>query len=150
MFAVASSNTGGVLAPGQSAGVTTGQMSRVFCKIAVPAVCTNLLGYITVLSNTIFAARMNDPVKLAVIGLANVCHTIMILSLLIGLNAAQETLTSQAYGRGDLRLCGVYLNRGRVILVAFFIPLALGPAFFAEQIFLAIGQDPEVSRLSHI
>jgi len=130
--------------------VTTSQMSRVFCKIAVPAVLTNLLGYITVLSNTIFAARMNDPVMLAVIGLANVCHTIMILSLLIGLNAAQETLTSQAYGRGDLKLCGVYLNRGRVILATFFIPLAMGPAFFAENIFLAIGQDPEVSRLAHI
>ena len=39
-------------------------------------------------ANTIFAAKMNDPVKLAVIGLSNVYHNIMILSLLIGLNSA--------------------------------------------------------------
>ena len=119
--------------------VTLARMAKVFCKQAVPAICTNLLGYVTVVANTIFAAKMNDPVKLAVIGLSNVYHNIMILSLLIGLNSAQETLTSQAYGRGDLHLCGVYLNRGLFVLITFFFTCALGPALLAEKIFLAIG-----------
>ena len=65
-----------------------------------------------------------------------------------GLNAAQETLTSQAYGSGNLRLCGLYLNRGRFILTTFFIIFAILPSMFAEQIFLALKQDPEVSRLT--
>ena len=100
--------------------------------------------------NATIAGRMNDPAKMAAIGLANVCHVILILGFMIGLNAAQETLTSQAFGFGNHRMCGNYLNRGRLILISFFIPLAVIPAIFAEKIFLAIGQDAEVSRLAHV
>ena len=91
---------------------------------------------------------MNDPVKLAVVGLAGGICAIMVLSLLIGLNAAQETLTSQAYGAKNLYLCGVYLNRGFFIATAFFIPIAAIPCLFGEQILLGIGQDAEVARLA--
>lgn len=63
----------------------------------------------------------------------------LILSVMIGLNAAQETLTSQAFGAGNLQLCGLYLNRGRFILTAFFIPLATIVMLFAENILNAIG-----------
>ena len=111
---------------------STSKMLRQFAKLAIPAISTNLLNFISIIVNTVIAGHMNDPVMLAVVGLANVCQAIMVLSLLMGLNAAQETLTSQAFGHGDFKLCGIYLNRGRLILVAFFIPLAIGPAFFAE------------------
>ena len=75
---------------------------------------------------------MDDPTKLAAVGLSSVCVHVMLLSLMIGLNAAQETLTSQAYGADNLRLCGTYLNRGACILVAFFVPFAVLPSLFAE------------------
>ena len=82
---------------------------------------------------------MDDPEKLAGVGLGTATCHLMVLSLMIGLNAAQETLTSQAFGAANLSLCGVYLNRGWFILAAFFIPLALIPACFAEKIFDAVG-----------
>ena len=56
----------------------------------------------------------------------------MVVSISKGLNCAQETLTSQAFGANNLRLCGIYLNRGTVILTLFFIILALMPSLFAE------------------
>ena len=121
-----------------------------FLKLAIPAIFTNLAAFATVVTNSVFAGRMNDPVKLASVGLSSVCVNIMVLSIMIGLNAAQETLTSQAYGAGNLKLCGIYLNRGRFILIAFFIPFAVIPSIFAEEIFNGIGQDPEVSRLTAI
>lgn len=93
---------------------------------------------------------MNDPTKMAAIGLSNVIVYIMLLSLMIGLNSAQETLTSQAFGNGNIRLVGAYLNRGRLILTAFFIPAAIIPCCFGERILLAFGQNPEVSRLAQI
>ena len=49
-----------------------------------------------------------------------------------------------------MRQCGLYLNRGALILITFFIPLAIVPAIFAEPIFLACGQDPDVARLTAI
>ena len=67
---------------------------------------------------------------------------------LIGLNAAQETLTSQAFGANNLQLTGIYLNRGRVILSVFYILLAIWPLAFGERIFIALGMDAEVSNLT--
>ena len=51
---------------------------------------------------------------------------------MLGLSCAQETLTSQAYGAKNLYLCGVYLNRGVVILITFYILLAVIPCVFGE------------------
>ena len=72
----------------------------------------------------------------------------MVLTLMIGLNSAQETLTSQAYGSRNYILCGAYLNRGTFILLAFYVPFALIPFIFGEKIYLAMGQEPEVSKLA--
>ena len=91
---------------------------------------------------------MNDPVKLAAVGLCNTCCNIMVMSLLVGLNAPQETLTSQAFGAGNLQITGIYLNRGRVILTLLFIFFAIWPVLFGEDILLAIGIDAEVSQLT--
>ena len=73
---------------------TTSKMFACFLKIVVPAIFTNLIAFATVIINGVFAGRMNDPVKLAVVGLASVCVNIMVSSIMIGLNSAQETLTS--------------------------------------------------------
>ena len=45
--------------------------------------------------------------------------------MFVGLNGALETLVSQSYGSGNLKLCGVYLNRGRFVLLCSFIPVAV-------------------------
>lgn len=106
-------------------------MFAVFLKIALPAIFTNVMSFGIVVSNGVFAGRMNDPVKLGVIGLSGTC-IVMVLALIIGLNSAQETLTSQAYGAQNLQLCGVYLNRGIFIMIAFCFPFAMVLYFFGE------------------
>ena len=78
----------------------TRQMLTCFLRLALPAIFTNLVGYSAVMVNGVFAGRMNDPVKLAAVGLNSVCVNVMVLSLLLGINSAQETLTSQAFGAG--------------------------------------------------
>ena len=76
------------------------------------------------------------------------CSFIVIVSVMMGLNSGQDTLTSQAYGNGNLKLCGVYLNRGAFILTLIFIPLAIIPSVRAEQILILLGQDKEASHLA--
>ena len=63
-------------------------MFKLILKLAIPAVFTNMLGFIGIVINAIFAGRMNDPTMLAAVGLTNVCTVIMIMSFMIGLNAA--------------------------------------------------------------
>lgn len=77
-------------------------------------------------------------------GLAVGCMGILGYSVLQAVNCAQETLTSQAYGSGDLKLCGTYLNRGRMVLLAVSTPFCL-LFYFSEQIFLLLKQDPVVA-----
>ena len=103
-----------------------------FLKLVVPAILTNVVGHSSIVTNSVFAGRLNDPIKLAAVGLSNVCCNILVCSIMIGLNSAQETLTSQAYGAGNSHLCGVYLNRGRFILCVVFVPLAVILSFLTE------------------
>ena len=49
---------------------------------------SNMGTFGTLLVNTIFAGRMANPADVAAIGLSNVCCTILILSLMIGINSA--------------------------------------------------------------
>ena len=90
-------------------------MLGLFFRLTIPAIASNLLGFTTVLTSTVIAGSLNDSTKMAAVGLANVVFSVMILSLLIGLNAAQDTLTSQAFGAKNFKLCGTYLNRGSFI-----------------------------------
>ena len=114
-------------------------MFSCFIKLTIPAILTNLASFACVVCTGVFAGRLDDPTKLAVVGLSGVCCNIMILSVMIGLNSAQETLTSQAFGAGNLELCGIYLNRGRFILVAFFIPLAFLVSLYGAEIMVLLG-----------
>ena len=70
--------------------------------------------------------------------------------MMIGLNTGIETLTSQGFGAGNLRLCGLYLNRGAFILTAFFLIFNIVPSMFSTEILLQLGQDPEVARLARL
>ena len=67
------------------------------------------------------------------------------MSMFVGLNGALETLVSQSYGSGNLKLCGVYLNRGRFVLLCSFIPVAVILSN-AQYILVAIGQNPQVAN----
>ena len=77
---------------------------------------------------------MDDSEILAAVGVGATLTNLIVLSFLLGLNGAQENLTTQAFGNGKLELCGVYLNRGRVILLTFALPIVLLVIFFGEDI----------------
>ena len=57
---------------------STGKITSLFCKLAVPSIVSNFVAMIPPLTNTFFAARMNDPTKLAAVGLANVILMLMV------------------------------------------------------------------------
>ena len=44
-----------------------------------------------------------------------------------------------------MHLCGVYLNRGRIILTVIFLPLVFF-MIYSEEILILLGQDKDVSK----
>ena len=92
--------------------------------MVVPMTFSNVFMQLVLLANVVLAGRIfDDPVKLAGIGLATTLLNVLLFWPLVGMNGAVETLVAQAYGAGDLRICGVYLNRGRMIDTVITIPL---------------------------
>ena len=121
-------------------------MTSLFLRLAGPATLTSTLDFFCSIVNVVFAGRIGGTTLIASVGLTDSITTMMFTSVILGINSAQATLTSQAFGYGDKRLCGVLLNRGRFILTLFIIPFAVVPMFFGERILLALGQDPDVAR----
>ena len=99
------------------------------------------------LINISIIGRVGDTVALAAVSLGNIIIIMFVMSVMQGMNTALETLVSQAYGAGEMRLCGEHLNRMRLILLIMFIPVCL-TLTFSEQILLFLRQDPEVSRVA--
>ena len=114
-------------------------------KLAIPNSLSFLMGMIQENINTIILGQLNKASLLAGVGIGNVLMNMSGLSIAVGLNGALETLVSQAYGVRDYKLIGVYLNRSRIILLAFFVPVVI---FFTQtsRVLQAIGQDKEVSQ----
>ena len=80
---------------------------------------------------------------MAGLGLGTSLLECLTLYIIMGMNGALETLVAQAYGADQLGLCGVYLNRARVINTIIFLPLML-VLLFTKPILGALGQQEEV------
>lgn len=59
--------------------------------------------------NLIFVGQLNDPIKVASVGMGSMILNMFGFGPYLGLNSGLETLLSQAAGSGDKRVCGVYL-----------------------------------------
>lgn len=79
---------------------------------------------------------------LAGVGLANMYVNISVVAVIVGLNSALATLISQSHGQGNMKLCGIYLNRARIVIFLIQIPLT-GLLLGSKQIFMAIGIQEE-------
>ena len=91
---------------------------------------TFMLQSLSELINTYFIGHyLNDPRMLAGAGMGNIFISMMCVALFQGMNGALETLISQAIGAsgfntlGTKNLAVVYLNRGRILIFAAFLPV---------------------------
>ena len=118
-------------------------------KISIPPILSMFFMYFVQLTSIYYVGHLDDAALMAGVGLGNMLTNILCFAITQGLNSALESLISQAYGFGKYRVCGMYLNKGRVIVTTVLIPIAL--IFFAsDSILIAIGQDEEISRISRI
>ena len=98
---------------------------RQFFKLAVPATLSVLVQMLIVTTNLIFIGHMGDASKVASVGLGNMIIFIFGNAAFIGMNSVMETLVSQTYGAKNLTLCGQFFQRGRIIVMLYWIPLGI-------------------------
>ena len=108
-------------------------LKEVFA-ITVPSIIGMVANMLIEVINLSFVGHLGDPVLVAGVGLGNMYINTMGLSILIGINTVISTLSSQSYGQGNLKLCGIYLNRGRIIDLIICIPVTI-VMLLAERFF---------------
>ena len=123
---------------------SNGSIYWLFLQQGACNVTTQFMSYVPLLYNTIMVGHMGNVKKLDGVGLSSSFLCMFIGSIMLGLNRAQDHLTSTAFGVGDLRLCGVYLNRGRAIFFAVMVPLLIFFYFISEHLIRLVTDDDEV------
>ena len=118
-------------------------------KLAIPSIIALMFATAAELINTIFVGHLNDPELLVGVGMGNIIIVMLCNSVFLGMNGAIETLVSQAYGSGNFKMCAVYLNRGRMILLLAFIPIIL-LLINTDHILVALGISAEASYYAKI
>ena len=113
-------------------------MMKHYLRLALPASLNQVQGLLVMQMNFVFLGRFASSTMVAGVGMGSVTLNVCCLGFMYGLNGAQDTLVSRAFGLNDLRLCGEYLNRGRAIITVIFIPIII-LLLFSEKLLLAIG-----------
>ena len=112
-------------------------------ELAIPIAAARTLIVIVFAVDT-FMTGWAGPDQLAYLGLG-IAPQITLMLVAIGALQAIPVLTSQAIGANNPTLAGDILRTGFVLAILLGL-LFLGAAFLSEAFYVAIGQDPAISR----
>ena len=88
------------------------------------------------------AGHLDKAEMMAGVGLGNMTMNLLCCSIIDSFNSSIETLGTQAAGAGNKKLCGIYLNRGRLIASIVLIPCILA-LMNVHHLFVYFGQPEE-------
>ena len=94
-----------------------------------------------------FIGALNDQSLLAGVALGIMTISMLAITFMYGLNATIETFVSQSFGAQKFEQCGTVLNRGKIVLTLFLLPVYV-LFLFMEPVFISLNQDAEVARIA--
>ncbi|XP_061361314.1 protein DETOXIFICATION 35-like isoform X2 [Gastrolobium bilobum] len=115
-------------------------------KIALPIAFNFLFEYGIKSTTTIFVGHLGD-IELSAISLIYSVIDTLAFGFMLGMASATETLCGQAFGAGQVKLLGLYLQRSWLILFASSI-LLLPIYIFAAPILKLLGQQNDIADLA--
>ncbi|CAN1819588.1 Protein DETOXIFICATION 33 [Linum perenne] len=117
--------------------------SRTLWKIAGPAIFTSIAQYSLGALTQTFTGRLGE-MELAAVSVENSVIAGLAFGVMMGMGSALETLCGQAYGAGQIRMLGIYMQRSWVILLVtafLLVPLYV----WAPPILEFLGETSEIS-----
>ncbi|XP_050126709.1 protein DETOXIFICATION 33-like [Malus sylvestris] len=118
--------------------------SKKLWKIAGPAIFTALCQYSLGALTQVFAGFVGD-LELAAVSIENSVIAGLAFGVMWGMGSALETLCGQAYGAGQIRMLGVYMQRSWIILLV--TACVLVPIYvWSPPILELIGETTEISE----
>jgi len=93
-------------------------------KRSTPTILTMIFFQMVQLLNIFYVGHMSSEL-LAGVGLGNMLLNVLVFAVTMGLNGTIESFVAWAYGQDDKKMCGIHLNRARVIVTTFLIPVVI-------------------------
>ncbi|MED6182918.1 Protein DETOXIFICATION 33 [Stylosanthes scabra] len=122
--------------------------SKKLWKLAGPAIITALTQYSLGALTQTFSGLISE-LDLAAVSVENSVVAGLAFGVMLGMGSALETLCGQAYGAGQIRMLGVYMQRSWVILLTtslFLVPIYV----WSSPILKLIGETDEISDAAAI
>ncbi|KAG8654694.1 protein DETOXIFICATION 33 [Manihot esculenta] len=117
--------------------------SKRLWKLAGPAIFTAICQYSLGALTQTFAGLVGE-LELAAVSVENSVIAGLAFGVMLGMGSALETLCGQAYGAGQLRMLGIYMQRSWVILLT--TACLLVPIYvWSPPILELIGQTTQIS-----
>ncbi|XP_022852241.1 protein DETOXIFICATION 33-like [Olea europaea var. sylvestris] len=121
-----------------------GGESKKLWKIAGPAIFTSICQYSLGALTQTFTGFVGE-LELAAVSVENSVVAGLAFGVMLGMGSALETLCGQAYGAGQIRMLGIYMQRSWVILLT--TACILLPIFiFSPSILEFFGETTEISQ----
>ncbi|KAH6758953.1 MATE efflux family protein [Perilla frutescens var. frutescens] len=121
-----------------------GAESKTLWKISGPAIFTYICQYSLGALTQTFAGQVGE-LELAAVSVENSVIAGLVFGAMLGMGSALETLCGQAFGAGQVRMLGIYMQRSWVILLVTSC-LLLPIYIFAPPILTFFGESDEISR----
>jgi Na+-driven multidrug efflux pump len=118
----------------------------ILLDLASPVILAYLLNYSLLLTSQVIVGRLGAS-ALAAASLATVWANATGHAIAIGSSSACDTLSSQAFGAGNIPRIGHILQRAVAIMASLCILILLA-WIFAEHALLILGQDPTVASMA--
>ncbi|XP_021820961.1 protein DETOXIFICATION 33 [Prunus avium] len=118
--------------------------SKKLWKIAGPAIFTAICQYSLGALTQVFSGFVGD-VELAAVSVENSVVAGLAFGVMLGMGSALETLCGQAYGAGQIRMLGIYMQRSWIILLV--TACVLVPVYvWSPPILELVGETDEISE----
>mgnify|MGYP000356618347 CR=1 FL=1 len=105
------------------------------CKKSTPTILTMIFFQMVQLLNILYVGQMSSDL-LAGVGLGNMLLNVLVFAVTMGLNGTVETFVSWSFGKNDKAKCGIHLNRARVIVSVYMMPVII-IFLFMDKILIA-------------
>lgn len=123
-----------------------GEGARVVGRLSYPIIISNIFN---ALADTLTYFLVGDlsATSLASLGLGLMVNRLFSCDIITAFMSGFDTLGSQCYGKGEYRMCGVYMYRAWIILQLIGLPSYI-LVMFSDSILMSVGVTEEAATLS--
>jgi len=126
---------------------TFGNGAKTVFRLSLPIVIGNILNRFTETLTFMMIGNLCGTEALGTIGLGFMVNRLVSQNFTIGFSAGYDTLGSQAYGKGEYKMCGMYLYRAWIIVQLLTLP-TYALVYLSDRVLLLFSVLPRAAELA--